>query len=429
MRTGPPWSGLGWAVAFASEQRLALLDGALALTAVQMLLTDQTVLSVHLIFALLSVEAFFVRLRPFLLRSLFWVVLTTMEVLRAVLGGVTKTEELIEIPLLATIFVVVLVMAGRREAALRDAERRALLDDVLEHTTDAVVASDESGRLLHANRAARLLGLGQASAEETARFFLVDGATQVRDDELPLARALRGEQVRGQEIALKRRAHVPVVLAVDATPMRDRAGRLVGAVALLRDITERKRIEQQMTYRALHDPLTGLANRALFLDRLQATVERQRRLHEIFALMFLDLDDFKDVNDRLGHAAGDALLVEVGHRLRAAVRPMDTVGRLGGDEFVILLDSVSGGSEATKVAGRVTGRLSPPFVIEGRPCGVHASLGVVVSTGGHEPEELIRYADVAMYAAKGGGKGRYEVFDRAVHASLLGSAGSRVPER
>jgi diguanylate cyclase (GGDEF)-like protein/PAS domain S-box-containing protein len=180
---------------------------------------------------------------------------------------------------------------------------------------------------------------------------------------------------------------------------------------VISDITERKTLEAALAHQALHDALTDLPNRALLLDRAQQAIARARRDQRGVALLFLDLDNFKIVNDSLGHAAGDRLLVLVAGMLRACVRESDTVARLGGDEFVALLDGVADAAEAEAVCARIQEALGAPLKLGRARIGVTASIGVVISADGHtHPEHLLRDADIAMYRAKASGKQRHVVF-------------------
>ena len=176
---------------------------------------------------------------------------------------------------------------------------------------------------------------------------------------------------------------------------------------------ENGRLYYQLRERALHDPLTGLANRSLFYDRVEHALARLARREEaIVAVLFIDLDDFKTVNDTLGHARGDRLLVLVAERLRAAVRPADTVARLGGDEFALLLEEVASSDEVLAISGRVGRSFKPPFELAGQPVVASASIGVALSSAaGTTADELVQEADVAMYQAKRAGKGRAVLFD------------------
>jgi diguanylate cyclase (GGDEF)-like protein/PAS domain S-box-containing protein len=187
------------------------------------------------------------------------------------------------------------------------------------------------------------------------------------------------------------------------------------------DVTIRKRAEEQALYDAFHDGLTGLPNRALFMDRLGQSLARAKRKDtQRLAVLFMDLDRFKIINDSLGHMVGDQLLVEIAKRLETSLRPADTVARLGGDEFAILLEDIEDLRDATSFAERIQKDIRDPFEIDGREVFTTASIGIAVSGPSYErPEDLIRDADTAMYRAKSLGKARYALFDKAMHASAL----------
>jgi diguanylate cyclase (GGDEF)-like protein/PAS domain S-box-containing protein len=193
-----------------------------------------------------------------------------------------------------------------------------------------------------------------------------------------------------------------------------------GIVLTLRDVTERRSLEEELKHQAFHDGLSGLANRALFRDRLDHALDRAARSKASLAVLFLDLDDFKLVNDSLGHASGDTLLIEVANRLSDCLRGGDTAARFGGDEFAILMEELVSIDEACDVADRITAALREPIMVLDREIRVRASIGIALNRLGTEDSaELIQAADVAMYAAKAGGKGRYEIYQPSLQASVV----------
>jgi diguanylate cyclase (GGDEF)-like protein/PAS domain S-box-containing protein len=195
-----------------------------------------------------------------------------------------------------------------------------------------------------------------------------------------------------------------------------------GVVLNSRDVSERKAFEDQLAHQAFHDPVTSLANRALFADRVQHSIMRSIRGGPAIGVMFIDLDDFKTVNDSLGHAAGDTVLQEVARRLQGAVRPADTVARFGGDEFAVLLDGIKDSEEAADVAGRILRALELQYDIDGKQVYPRASVGICLAgheLGSSDAEELLRNADVAMYMAKRDSKGSYRVFEPAMHERVV----------
>jgi diguanylate cyclase (GGDEF)-like protein/PAS domain S-box-containing protein len=198
----------------------------------------------------------------------------------------------------------------------------------------------------------------------------------------------------------------------------DRAIRIAGSLS---DITEAKRAESQLLKDALHDTLTNLPNRALFTDRLvQSLTRSSRQSNHLFAVMFLDFDRFKLINDSLGHSFGDHILIEIGQRLKDCVRDVDTVARLGGDEFAILLDDLDSEKTAEEVARRINHSLGQPFVLSGREIVSNASIGIAFSSLGYShPEEMIRDADIAMYQAKSEGRARHVVFEQGMHVRAV----------
>ena len=182
----------------------------------------------------------------------------------------------------------------------------------------------------------------------------------------------------------------------------------------------RKRAERQLAYQSLHDPLTGLPNRTLLLDRLTLAVSQSRRRRTSVAVLFLDVDRFKVINDSLGHRAGDELLRTLATRIRAVLRPGDSVARFGGDEFVIIGDEIDSDRDAVAIAERIASTFDRPFVLEGGEQFASASIGIALAHAAvQHAEDLVRDADAAMYRAKERGRGRYELFDELMHARTL----------
>jgi diguanylate cyclase (GGDEF)-like protein/PAS domain S-box-containing protein len=234
-----------------------------------------------------------------------------------------------------------------------------------------------------------------------------------------------GESGAGEPARLELRQHhkdgSPIDVELATALLRTPAGEPAGMIAVAADISDRKRLEQQLRHQAFHDALTGLPNRALFGDRLGHALARIARSGGPLAVLLLDLDGFKTVNDTLGHAAGDQLLAVVAERLRATVRPADTVARLGGDEFVVLLEDAAAPGEAVTVAERLLAALGAPVALPGHnaPIPASASVGIVTTADSATAGDLLRDADIAMYLAKGQGGGRYRLFEPTMRAAAV----------
>lgn len=319
-----------------------------------------------------------------------------------------------------------------------DGERR-FLRSLLDCLDVGIVACDEKGRPILSNAAiARLpvpghaLGLahdGDGSSGHvpgTSSLDLIslrtgDGHQVLAPSDLPVTRALRGEQVHGDELVLVDGEDVVGVLVANAAPMLDDDGTAVGAVLALHDITDRRRAEDELRRMALHDGLTDLPNRTLFLDRLEQALRRRRRDPRPLAVLFIDVDHFKVVNDTLGHAAGDEVLTRLAQRLRHAVRPGDTAARLGGDEFVVLCEAPVDVDAARRIAARIETELSHEMELAGNPFSPQVSVGITVvdDVVQRSATEVLRDADAAMFAAKQTGGGRHEVFDQILRGRLM----------
>jgi diguanylate cyclase (GGDEF)-like protein/PAS domain S-box-containing protein len=194
---------------------------------------------------------------------------------------------------------------------------------------------------------------------------------------------------------------------------------IAGFVVNTRDVSERRTLQSKLAHQAFHDELTRLANRALFLNRVGHTVARVPRGRHPSAVLFLDLDDFKKVNDSLGHAVGDELLVATAARLTTCVRPGDTIARLGGDEFAVLLEDVDGMGDVEVVAERISSAVSAPFHLSGRDVFVGVSIGIASMTMGDSPDDVLRNADLAMYFAKSRRKGHFAIYEPSMHNEMM----------
>jgi len=222
--------------------------------------------------------------------------------------------------------------------------------------------------------------------------------------------------------------HVPRQLNLEQqSALRILANQVVTQMELRRSlevleqtVMERRRSEAQLRHNAFHDHLTGLPNRALFMRRLRSALEKNQRFPKAeFAVLFIDLDRFKVINDSLGHTIGDQLLVSIAARLRSCLRPSDTIARLGGDEFAILLTNIATLEDALEVADRLQAALKHPFNLAGQEVFTSSSIGIALGVSYQQPEDLLRDADTAMYRAKALGKARYQVFDAAMHDSVV----------
>lgn len=219
---------------------------------------------------------------------------------------------------------------------------------------------------------------------------------------------------------LHKQGHTIWVLS-SASLVRDEDGKPRHMVFQVQNISDRKQAEDQIRYAAFHDGLTGLPNRTLLSDRMSMAVERAKRSIDYnYAVLFIDLDRFKVVNDTMGHEMGDKLLIDLSNRLKECVRTVDTLARLGGDEFAILLDGITNQELAIEIATRIQESLSQPFDLDGQEFFTSASIGISFSTLGYEsPEDILRDADTAMYRAKANGKARHEVFDLGMHTRAV----------
>ena len=281
---------------------------------------------------------------------------------------------------------------------------------------DAVLSTDIEGKITYLNAVAeRMTGWGREEAYgrplgEVFRVIDKNTGETARD---PLEFALQQDRTVGltTNTMLVRRDGLESAIEDSAAPIRDREGRVVGGVIVFRDVGEAQALARRMSYVAQHDVLTELPNRMLLNDRLSQAMGMAQRHHKKLAVLFVDLDRFKAVNDSLGHATGDAVLQSVAKRLREALRDTDTVSRQGGDEFVILLPEINTAQDADRVAKKLLATLAEPQMAGGSAVPVTASIGIsVYPEHGQDAESLVHCADMAMYEAKRSGGGNYCFF-------------------
>jgi len=319
------------------------------------------------------------------------------------------------------------------------AERDQLFQLISENAADMIALVDSDGHRLYNSPAyQKVLGYSPEDLKTTSSFEQIHPEDRAHVLQAAEKARLSGRGER-MEYRMRHKDGSWRNLESTASAIRNAKGQTDKLVIVNRDITERKRAEELLAHNAFHDSLTNLPNRALFLDRLQhALTLSKRHSNYKFAVLLIDVDEFKIINDSLGHTAGDELLIQIGQRLRDGVRRADTVSRprssgvldkptndetlarLGGDEFTILLDDIRDPIEAVRVAERIQAELAPPFVVNQQEIVVSASIGIASSTSGHiQAEDLMRDADIAMYRAKRAGKARCEVSDPAMHANAV----------
>lgn len=329
--------------------------------------------------------------------------------------GPVATEVILDAVVLdgeAQTLVIIRDLSDRKEAERRIRFQASLLDQV----HNAVLATDVEGRIVYWNRRAAQLCLWPAELARGRLFteLIVPEADRTRLEEI--RQALKSDHTWEGEVELMRRdgSTFPAILSLST--VLDEEGRFAGYVGIASDITERKQVERKLEHNAFHDALTGLPNRILFNDRLAHTIARSAREGSRYAVMMLDLDRFKVINDSLGHLIGDELLVQFSRRVESCLRPQDTLARLGGDEFTILLEDLHHSSDAIRVAERIHEKMTQPFLLGGHEIYTSASIGIAFGNPGYkEPAQAVRDADIAMYRAKNQGKGCHVVFESGMH--------------
>jgi len=322
------------------------------------------------------------------------------------------------------------VVAARQLVTARD-NMRLLADQttrrsearfaaLVKNSSDVVTLVDAAGVVRYQTPSVeRVLGYGADELVGSPLDELVHEADLPQFRDLLSTATLRAGVTGPTELRLVQKQQGYLFVEMSATNLLDNPD-LAGMVFTIRDTNERKLLEERLAHLAFHDPLTGLANRALLADRMAHALAGVRRGGEPLALLLLDLDNFKNANDSLGHPAGDQVLVEVARRIGSCVRETDTAARLGGDEFAVLLEDMETEGRATEIAGRLSLLLREPFAVSGKELFLGASIGIAVGRGsGASVGDLFRNADVAMYAAKQRGKDRFVAFEADMRAEAL----------
>lgn len=302
------------------------------------------------------------------------------------------------------------------EKKLRAAHEYA--ENLINCSIDMIIAVDTSRKIMEFNPAAeKIFGYSKEEILGKDIDILYDKPTQglIMNKKVGRDGAFSGEVIN------RKKNGETFVAYLSASKLKDAAGNEIGTMGISRDITERKRLEEQLRHNAFHDALTALPNRNLFYERLMHSIELTKRNRKyLYAVLFLDVDRFKVINDSLGHAAGDKLLVSIAKRLKSCLRATDIIARFGGDEFTILLDDIEKPDSATDVADRLLRSLNPPFELSGQKLSTSVSIGIVLGDDTYaKPEDLLRDADTVMYMAKSMGRSRYAIFDSRMHSQMV----------
>lgn len=320
-------------------------------------------------------------------------------------------------------------LKGRSAAA--DQEGASSLDDLKVYVgllpIGVMTINPQGGLVLCNRKAPEMLGLTEEELLgidwHLPSFSIIDAdGDALAGEALPWNRALAsGRRIQGLVVGVERKDTGDWSwLSIAAQPRGDAKGAMVEVICTLEDVTTQKTTEAELTLHNLRDSLTSLPNRALFMERLGRAIIRSDRRKFFSAVLFLDLDRFKVVNDSLSHEAGDKLLIQVAHRLRGCLRPEDTVARLGGDEFVVLFEDILSVNDGLMVADRIAQGLTAPFTIHDQEIFTTCSMGIAISSNSETlPAELLRDAEVAMYRAKAKGEGSIEIFDPSMNAQAL----------
>ncbi|MBI5786719.1 MAG: diguanylate cyclase [Rhodocyclales bacterium] len=307
--------------------------------------------------------------------------------------------------------------AGAPAAGTDPGAENAMARVILASISEAVIATDQDGRINTLNsEAERLTGWTQQQAlgapiGEVFRLVDIDKRTPIACPAAAAMRENRSIRIEDDTLLVARDGR-EFIVEVSAAPVRADGHKPLGAVLICRDVSDTRHLQRCIAWQAGHDALTHLPNRNLLTDRLRQAVAQALRQQTLLAVCYLDLDGFKPINDRYGHDIGDRVLVAVAERLGAIVRDSDTVARIGGDEFVLLLTGAAKPTDFRPVLDRLVAEIAAPYQVDNRQLSVTASIGVALCPlDDSDPDTILRHADQAMYIAKETGRNRYQLFD------------------
>lgn len=299
-------------------------------------------------------------------------------------------------------------------------EERAQLAMIVESSNDAIFSVSPDDVITSWNRGAETI-FGY-SAEEIigSQIYNIIPGDRHNERSRILQTIMSGEQINHFETTRIRKDGSQIYVSITISPILDACGNITGCSVISRDVTERRKMEEIIKHHAYHDPLTDLPNRQLFMDLLSMGLAQARRNKKKLALLFMDLNGFKQVNDTLGHSCGDRLLQEVAQRLKASIRVSDSVARLGGDEFTVLLPDLAQTDDVGIVLRKILGAFETPFILDDVLVDTTASIGVCMfPDDGECSEELMKKADLAMYQAKGSGRNSYKFYNSEIGSRTI----------